>query len=849
MKTRQPRFLYFLYKIFSLFVDEEILSSIIEDIEDRYTHLSRTKGILIAGFICGLKLLIVFVSFIIDSIKWGLIMFNNYLKIALRNLKKHKGFSFINITGLAVGLACCILIFLWVGVELYTDQFHVNRDNIYRIIRGDSVDPTRPSIVTPLPLSPAIKEELPEVIASTRFQYFGRRLFRYEDRTFYENKCLIVDEDFFKIFSFLLIAGDPSTVLADSYSLVLTEATAQRYFGTEDALGKTITIDNKHSCTVTGIIRKNPYPSHVDFDCIFSFQLLAALGVDMGEWHNVSYPAYILLHPESQLESVKQKISGIIAQHAPEYSTIQRLQPLKDIHYERIRGYVVGFSSVAIMVLIIACINFMNLSTARSGYRAKEISMRKVTGAQRGDLIKQFLGESFFMTFIAFVLAILLVFLFLPQFEHIAGGRISLDQLKGFNILAGFIAIALFTGFLSGLYPAMFFSKMRPVTVMKSYSRAGRQGASIRKGLVVVQFSLSVILIICTFTILKQIHFLGNRDLGYTKENILYFQLAGAFRENAEAIKQELLSNPNISSISLIDNLILGYGWGTDNPEWEGKSEGHKVQFSVRAVDHDFAETFEVEMAEGRFFSKTHPSDQGAFVLNEAAIMAMNMESPVGKWFRYPWYDREGPIIGIIKDFHYSSLHNQIEPFFMMIMPSQYRYMCLRVSPQGIRDTINFVEEKWETYSPDFPFEYHFLDQTIAQMYLSEQRSGRLLEYFTAIAILISTLGLFGLVSFMLEHRSKEIGIRKVLGSSVGGIVNLFTKTFLKWVIVANVIAWPVSYWIMDQWLKNYAYRTEVSWWVFVLGGLCAVVVAFLTIGIQALRAAMANPAELLRYE
>jgi putative ABC transport system permease protein len=586
-------------------------------------------------------------------------------------------------------------------------------------------------------------------------------------------------------------------VLADPYSLVLTESTAQRYFGAEDHLGKTITIDNKQSCTVTGIIRKNPYPSHVDFDCIFSFQLLAALGVDMGEWQNVSYPVYILLHPESQLESVKQKISGIIAQHAPEYSTIQRLQPLKDIHYERIRGYVVGFSSVAIMVLIIACINFMNLSTARSGYRVKEISMRKVTGAQRGDLIKQFLGESFFMTFIAFVLAILLVSLFLPQFEHIAGERISLEQLKRFNILAGFIAIIFLTGFLSGLYPAMFFSKMRPLTVMKGYSQAGRQGASIRKALVIVQFSLSVILIICNFTILKQIHFLGNRDLGYTKDNILYFQLAGAFRVNAEPVKQELLSHPKISSVSLIDNLFLGYGWGTDNPEWEGKTEGHKVQFSVRSVDYDFAETFEVEMEEGRFFSKKHPLDQGAFVLNEAAIKAM----------------------------------------------------CLRISPQGIRDTINFVEEKWKAYSPDFPFEYHFLDQTVAQMYLSEQRSGRLLGYFTVIAIIISTLGLFGLVSFMLEHRSKEIGIRRVLGSSVGGIVNLFTKTFLKWVIMANVIAWPASYWIMNQWLKNYAYRTEVSWWVFVMGGLCVVVVAFLTIGIQVLRAAMANPAELLRYE
>jgi putative ABC transport system permease protein len=599
---------------------------------------------------------------------------------------------------------------------------------------------------------------------------------------------------------------------------------------------------------VTGVLSKDLYPSHIQFDCIFSFRFLAALGLDMENWQDVSYRTYVLLHPESELANVKEKISGVIERHAPEYSTVQRLQPVKDIHYEHIQGYVIGFTTVAIMVLIVACINFMNLSTARSGYRAKEISMRKVAGAQRSDLIKQFLGESFLMTLIAFLLAVFLVALFFPQFEHIAGERISIDQLKGFNLLAGSLAIVLLTGFLSGTYPSLFFSKMRPLTVIKGSSRAGRQGAVLRKSLVLVQFSLSIILIVCTLTILRQIHYLNRSELGYSKENILYFDI-GEFRRNAESIKQDLLNHPNIKSISLIDNLFFGYGWGTDNPEWEGKVEEHKVQFSVRTVDYDFLETFQIEMAEGRFFSEKYPSDKNAYVLNEAAIEAMNMESPVGKWFRYPYYDREGIIIGVVKDFHFSSLHNKIEPFFMMIMPSESRYMCLRISPRGIRDTISFVEEKWGSYSPNFPFEYHFLDQAVARMYLSEQRSGRLLGYFTVIVILISTLGLFGLVSFMLEHRSKEIGIRRVLGSSVGKIVNLFAQTFLKWVILANVVAWPASYLVMNQWLQNYAYRTELSWWIFAASGLSAVVVAFLTIVIQTLRAAMVNAADLLRYE
>jgi putative ABC transport system permease protein len=849
IKTKPFRFLDLLYKIFKHIVDEDILSSVMEDIEERYTYLSCTKGVLAAGFVCSFKFIIVTICFILDSIKWGFIMFNNYLKITLRNLKRHKGYSFINIAGLAVGLACCVLIFLWVGVELYTDTYHKDGENLYRIIRGDSVDPTRPSTVTPLPLTPAIKEELPEVLASTRLQYFGRLLFRYENKNSYENRCLVVDEDFFKMFSFPLTAGNPSTVFTDPYSVVLTEATAQRYFGTEDPIGKTITIDNQYSCAVTGVVKKDPYPSHIQFDCLFSFQLLSTLGLDMEEWQDVSYRAYVLLHPESNLTDVRGKISDIIARHAPEYSTIQRLQPVTDIHYERIKGYLTGFSSVAIIVLIIACINFMSLSTARSGYRIKEISMRKVSGAQREDLIKQFLGESLFMTFIAAALAVLLVFLFLPQFEHITGGRVSLAQHEWIDIAAGFTGIFLFTALLSGLYPALFFSRTHPAIVLKSFSRAGKQGASIRKGLVVVQFSLSIFLIICTFTILKQIHFLSSRDLGYTKENVLFIRLEGAFKQNAEAIKQELLNHPNIRSISLIDNLFLGYGWGTDNPEWEGKDEGHKVQFSVRCVDYDFTDTFEVEMAEGRFFSETFPSDKGAFVLNEAAVDAMNMQSPVDKWFRYPYYDRKGPIIGVVKDFHHSSLHSQIEPFFMWIMPSEYRYMCLRIFPQGIRDTISFVEEKWKIYAAEFPFEYNFLDETVAQMYLSEQRSGLLLRYFTAIAILISALGLFGLVSFMLEQRSKEIGIRRMLGSSVVRISHLLAKTFLKWVVLANVIAWPISYWIMRGWLENYAYRTDLSWWIFLTGGLGALAVASFTVGIQVFRAAKANPAELLRYE
>ena len=784
----------------------------------------------------------------LDMFSWSVIMFKNYFKVTLRNLRRHKGYSFINIAGLSVGLACAILIFWWVQDELSYDRFHKHGHDIYQIIRIGSVDPTAFSSVLPLPLIPTIKEEIPEVIAAPRFMHDGRHFVRYEDQANYQSGAVIVDDDFFRMFSFRFIKGDASFAFSDPYSVVITQKMANAFFGEDEPVGKVITIDNQNQFTVTGVI-ENPHHSHLNFDYIFTFRLLEATGTDMDEWHNVSFMGYVHLYENSSLDQVKAKISNSIRRHVPEYSGIRVLQPLTNIHYSRIRGFVISFSAIALIILVIACINFMNLSTARSGYRAKEISMRKVIGARRSDVVKQVFGESFFLTFLASVVAILLVVLCRPGFEAITGKRLVLEHIVQIHIIAGFAAITLITGLLSGLYPALLFSSFQPIHALKNSIHGGLKKGGFRKGLVIVQFTLSIILILSTIVVSRQLNVLMNKELGYDKENILYVRMQGAFSTNVEAIKDDLIAHPNIQAVTLINLLPNMYGWGTDSPTWEGKQDDQRVQFTVRSVDTDFLHTFAVEMVEGRFFTNDISMDLNSFVLNESAVSAIGLESPVGKWFEYHWIDKKGPIIGVVKDFHFASLHNEIEPLIMMVMPSEYNYMCLKIKSTDISLTIADLEKTWKTYVPDFAFEYHFLDQSLENLYQTEQRLATIIRIFSIIAILVSCLGLLGLISFLVEQRTKEIGVRKVLGASLVEIVVLFTKEFTKWVIISNVIAWPIAYYVLNQWLRDYPYHTKLSWWIFVLSGSSALFIAVVTIAYQVFRAAMINPVDSLRYE
>jgi len=831
-----------------LFSSPEKRGTILNDLEEGYWTIFEEKGVFWARMWYASQVLKISKGKLYNQIYWSMVMVKNYIKTTFRNLQRHKGYSFINIAGLAIGLACCILILLWVRYELSYDRFHEHGDNLYRIIRVSSTDPTASSVVIPLPLVPAIKEELPEVRAATRLIGYGRHLFRYGDHVFYESNGLVVDADFFSMFSFPLRQGSPSRVFSDPYSVVITQEMAEKYFGAEEAMGKVFIIDNNHRFTVTGVIERSSR-SHLNFNYLLSFEFPRARGKDMDAWGDVSYLSYVHLHENSSLDELKEKMSAIIARHVPEYSGIRGFQPVKDIYYRYVRDSVISFSAIALIILVIACINFMNLSTARSGTRMKEISMRKVAGAHRTHLIYQFLGESFLMTFLALLLATALVVLSLPGFDLFSGENLTFDTLLNLDIILGFVGILIFTGLFSGLYPTLFFSKMHPISGLTDQRHRGLQRSPLRRMLVIIQFGLSIILIICTVVISQQIHFIKQKDLGFDEENLIYVDMKGDFNTNGRTIKHELLNHPNINAITILDRLPNMYGWGTDSPNWEGKQEGTRIQFTVRSVDPDYVKTFGITMAEGRFFSETHLTDDQAFVLNEEAAKVMGMDSPVGKWFEYEWTNKRGPIIGVVEDFHFASLHNEIEPLIMLMKPDQYRYMCFKVSSEGISETIRFIQKSWETYSPQFPFEYHFLDQALESLYTSERRSMSLVRIFSILAIFISCLGLLGMVSFILEHRTKEIGIRKVLGASVSGIIVHFTKAFVKWVAVANVFAWPIAYIVMNHWLQNYPYRTPIYWWIFALSGGLALVIALATILVQVVRAALANPVESLRYE
>lgn len=820
----------------------------IDDLEMEYQDRAHHQGRAYAAIWYAFHVLRALPELLFLGIHWRMTMFYNYLKTAFRNLKHYKVYSFINIVGLSVGLACCILIFMWVRYELSYDQFHENADSLYRVIRVSSTDPNETSVVTPAPLVPAIKEELPEVLAATRFMWGGRHLIRHGDRSFFEDGAIIVDGDFISMFSFRLIRGEASNVFDIPYSIVITPGMAEKYFGKEDPLGKVLLMDNQAPLTVTGVIEK-PTNSIFDFNYILSFSIYRSAGYHMDDWGDVSYLSYVQLHEETSPDEVKEKLVAIMERHVPEYSKVRRLQRVRDIRYQYVRGRLFSFSAIAAIILGIACINFMNLATARSRTRILEISIRKVTGARRIQLISQFLGESFLMTCFAFSIALILTIILLPIFNTLTGSILALNRLLRVDTVLGLTGILLFTGFFAGLYPTLFFSSMRPIVGLADRGGRGPKRSIFRKVLVIVQFILSIGLIICTFVISEQLQFIRSHDLGYDKDNLIYITMQGGFKTRAETIKREMMKHPQIRTVTLINLMPNMYGWGTDSPSWEGKTEGTRVQFTVRSVDVDFDDTFGITVAEGRFFSEDYATDEQAFVLNEAAIRAIGMDSPIGKRFEYKYVNKYGPIIGIVKDFHFTSLHSEIEPLIMLVKPDEYRFMCFKVSPHDIDETLGFIRTIWKRYAPEFPFEFRFLDEALDRLYGSERRSADLMRLFSILAILISCLGLLGMVSFMLQNRTKEIGIRKVLGASIPSIFVKLTKEFVKWVAVANIIAWPAAYFLMHKWLQNYPYRTAIHWWIYILSGSLAMFIAVAVIALQVFKAAHANPVDALRYE
>jgi len=800
-----------------------------------------------------------------NRICWSTVMFKNYLKIAFRNIKRHKIYSIINVAGLSIGMSCCILALLWVQDELSFDRFFKNSDNIFRIIAEEQTsnqvihNPRSPNaLITPL------KNDYPEIINATRYStgYSGWWL-NYEGNYFDTEIISYSDPNIFELFSFPFLKGDPKTVIENPNSIVMTEEIALKYFGEDEPIGKIIHSSGGDDFKVTGVLKNIPDNSHIKFDVMLRTDIT---DFELHSWEQSYLYTYIQLRENASVEEVNRKIGGIVKLHHPE-SSVNRLylQPLKKIHLfsshmhnNRLfsgRGnitYVYVFSLIALGILCIACINFMNLTTARASVRAKEIGMRKVTGARRRDIVYQFLGESILFSVIALIFALILAFLFLPVFNNYSNKQLTMDFPGSIPLLFRLIGITLFTGIIAGSYPAFYLSRFNPVHVLKkSFLNRVNNRLSLRKILVVTQFIFTIILLIGTTVIYNQLSFIKNRPLGFDKDHLIFFPKRGYYQTNFEAAKNELLQNPNILSVSS-GVPPVGITPGTKEAEWEGKNPEDMVTLHPETVDYDYLKTYNMQMAEGRFFSKEFMSDTSHFILNETAVKAMGIESPVGKWLSFtdPRNSelRRGIIIGVIKDFHHNSLFNDIEPLVLVYRDHCF-FLNVRIHPENVSQTIDFLKSKWEKFVPGFAFGVDFLDEEIDNFYKTEVKINSVVKYFTFLAILISCLGLFGLASFIAERRTKEIGVRKVLGASIPGMIILLSKEFTKWVLIANIFAWPISYFAMTRWLQSFAYRINLGLGIFILSALLSLGIALVTVSYQAMRAATANPVEALRFE
>jgi len=831
---------------------------LIGDFEEIYSEIVTEKGDFAASLWYWGQIVRSIPSFISNSLYWSVAMLKNYLKVILRNIRKHKGYSFINITGLAIGMACCLLISIWVLDELSYDRFHTNAPQLYRVEEDQQYSGRVFHVtVTPHPLAPALIEEIPEILDATRYVWSGGLLFRYGEKAFFEYSIRAVDPSFFQMFTFPLIKGDKNRALESAYSIVINEDIAEKYFGMEDPLGKVITINNTHEFTVDGVIQSVPHNSILQFEVLIPYAFLEKIGRTNLEFGSNSIGTYVQLRPNATMDQVNAKISGFIKAKVPDSATELVLKPLTRIHlhsywgYEKDVGaiqYVYMFSIIALFVLLIACINFMNLSTARSSNRAKEVGMRKVVGALKSHLIRQFYGESVVFAFIALILAVIIVTVMLPIFSDFADKDLSWNVGGIVTILIGLTAITFFTGLVAGSYPALFLSAFQPVKVIRGALKSGAASSWFRKILVVVQFSLSILLVIGTVVVYQQLTYMKNKRLGWDKEHLVYIPLRDDVRKVYDTLKTELVKDPHVLNVTASSQLPSNIGSNSSNFNWEGKDPNFTTLIGNNSVDFDFIETLKIEMKEGRSFSKEYSSDASSgFVINEEVAKLMGRESVVGESCMF--FGREGTIIGVTRNWHYQPVRNEIEPLALYIEPEWNRVMLIRIPTGNISESIKSIETVWKRVIPTYPFEYYFLDENFDEMYRTEESIGTLLKYFTVLAVFVACLGLFGLASFTSEQRTKEIGIRKVLGANVSNITLLLCREFFLLVLVSNIIAWPVAYFLMKGWLQKYAYRTSLSVFIFVAAMGIALMVAFLSVSFQAIRAATANPVDSLRYE
>ncbi len=800
-------------------------------------------------------------------------MFRNYLKITFRNLVRHKGFSLINILGLAVGMAVCILIFLYILHETSYDTFHEDHDRIFRLAVDAKVsNEFFEAAASSGPMGPALLSDYPEEVENfTRIQKTPKDLLlSFDDKAFYEEGFYYADSTFFDMFSFRLLEGDPETVLDEPFSLVIDESLARKYFGEETAIGKTVKLNGNRTYKITGVVEDCKGQSHFQFRMLASFNTLYEISDRefYENWGALFLATYIKLKEGVDYRKFDEKFTGFIKNHMADRLEVNvvfmpYLQPVSSIHlHSDLIGeigqnsdiaYIYIFSAVALLVLVIACINFMNLTTARSMKRAREVGLRKVVGADRGKLIRQFIGESVVLTFLGMLISVIIVELLVDPFSRFTGIDLSFSIFSTWYMLPMLLLLVLAVGTFAGSYPAFYLSSIKPSLVLKGGKSKISGNSSFRNVLVLVQFSISVILLISTGIIYLQMHYVDSKKLGFDKEHSLVIPLrSSALREKSEVIKAELLNLPEVKSVTQ-SSAVPGTNMDGNGYYPEGIDETNPWIINTIHISYDFVETLGLNLLEGRSHSKDFATDERAILINESLLKKLGWENVTGRKVYTEWgVDSTAlKIIGVVEDFHFESLHTKVSPSIMMIdYPYAYN-MIVRLEPGNVSKGIESLRSKWESIEKVYPFSYFFLDQEVEALYMSENRMITLFLFFTLIAIFIACLGLFGLASFVSEQRTKEIGIRKAIGASVDSLVYSLVKQFLKWVLIANLIAWPVAFFIMGKWLERFAYRIEISesWFVFIVATLISIGIAFVTVSYQSVRTAMSNPVKALRYE
>jgi len=764
---------------------------------------------------------------------------------------------------------------LYVQYELSFDKYHVNAERIYRIAQKTGNDYLEEDKYAQIQgaVAPTVMREYPEVMFATRFIENNQTLFSYGEKSFLEDNIFYTDPETFKIFSFELLEGDPKTALNDPYSLVLSERMAKKYFGDEEPLNKVIHYAGSYEFKVTGVMRNIPENSHflIDFLLPFTFRNRSGDPDLNNDWNATFIYTYCLLSEDTKASELEAKFPALLDKY--KYADSQRkdssktrlfLQPLTKIHlYSHINAeispnsnikYIYILSCISLLILIIACINYLNLTIARSAERSKEVGIRKVVGAQKRQLKRQFFGESLLLTILAFAVSIIFVLLVLPVFNTFVERDFHL--LENSRLIFYLIVLVVFISTFAGIYPAMLISSFKPVPVMKGAFKTGSKGSFLRNILVIAQFSISIMLIICTLIIKDQLNYIKNMDVGYSKEQIVTIPIRDRSLKpvnRIETLKSELQKHPNIVLTSVSSGLPNGFRHGNSVRKSVKSGEAETVSIYVGMVDYDFIDLYDFTVIEGRSFSRDFPSDKnGAFLLNETAVKALGWKSFLGRELSH-WGSNKGPVVGLVKDFHFHTLHRPIEPLYLTLMSSEFawanNYLSVKIKAGGIPETIDFLRNQMKRFSPNYPFEYQFFDDVFEKVYKSEQRIGSIFSVFAMLTIFIACMGLFGLAVFSTERRTKEIGIRKVLGASVSGIILMLSKEFTKWVLAANIIAWPVAYFTMNRWLQNFAYRTDIRFWIFVFSTVIAFSIALFTVSFQAIKAARSNPAEVLRLE